>query len=276
MSDDVEPVPAPTDTEPVRRHRWRDWRWVLSNLLILVGVLVLLYPVSTWVYAWWQQRSLEQELVATHPMMAQPAAEVFVADMVPTGVDRTIFRTQEEKDKQVVEVESLRRAAARFASEFLQGDGSGGVPIGRVIIPKIGVDTVLVEGTGRADLREGPGHWPETPLPGMGGNFVVSGHRTTYGGPFFKLDKLKPGDRIDLLLPYAAASYRVTRTVVVLPSQTDVVAQRGKEELSLATCHPIYSARQRLVVQAEMVSFKVREEKAPAGTSTGVAPGGSG
>ena len=116
----------------------------------------------------------------------------------------------------------------------------------------------------------------ETPLPGLGGNFVVSGHRTTYGGPFFKLDKLEPGDRIDLLLPYAAATYRVTQKVIVFPNQTDVVAQSGKEELSLATCHPIYSARQRLVIKAEMVSFKVLEEKAPGGESTDMAPGGAG
>jgi len=163
------------------------------------------------------------------------------------------------------ELASLVEAARTFSGSLAADTASGVVPIGRVIIPKIGVDEVLVQGTGRGDLREGPGHWPETPLPGMGGNFVVSGHRTTYGAPFFKLDKLAVGDEIDVLLPYVAARYRVTRSLIVRPNQTDVVAQRGVEELSLATCHPVYSARQRLVVQAEMVSFKLLD-------SAGISP----
>ncbi|MCZ7665333.1 MAG: class E sortase [Thermoleophilia bacterium] len=130
---------------------------------------------------------------------------------------------------------------------------------GRLLIPDIGLDVVMVEGTGTADLRKGPGHWPETPLPGMGGNFVVSGHRTTYGAPFFKLNQLEPGDEIQVLLPFAALTYQVTRTMIVLPTETEVVAQRGIEEVSLTTCEPIYSASRRLIVQAELSGFRLIE-----------------
>jgi len=88
---------------------------------------------------------------------------------------------------------------------------------------------------------------------------VVSGHRTTYGAPFFRLDNLEAGDEIQLVLPYVAAVYRVWRSIVVLPYETQVVAQRGVEEISLATCHPIYSAAQRLVVQAQLVEYQLLE-----------------
>ncbi len=240
------------------------WRRILSGVLILAGVALLLYPVGTWGYAWWQQRDLARKLVADHPALTTPSRSYFNEDMFQLNKD--IFELKTERAallkaaaevKRVAELASLAEAARAFTGSLAADAASGAVPIGRVIIPKIGVNVVLVQGTGRGDLREGPGHWPETPLPGLGGNFVVSGHRTTYGAPFLKLDKLAVGDEIDVLLPYAAARYRVTRSLIVRPDETDVVAQRGVEELSLATCHPIYSARQRLIVQAEMVSFKL-------------------
>jgi sortase A len=115
----------------------------------------------------------------------------------------------------------------------------------------------MVEGTGTGDLKQGPGHWAETPFPGQGGNFVVSGHRTTYGAPFFKLNDVKVGDEVDLVLPYAVARYTVTRVVIVSPDQVDTVAQLGREQVSLAACHPIYSAKQRIVVQGDLTSFKL-------------------
>ena len=270
--------------QATKGSRWR-WRRILSNVLILAGLALLLYPVGTWGYAWWQQRELARQLVATHPALTIPSRAYFNEDMLPLKEDPFQVKTEQDaalkaaaeakraaaKAKRDAELASLVEAARAFTASFAADAASGVVPIGRVIIPKIGVDVVLVQGTGRGDLREGPGHWPETPLPGLGGNFVVSGHRTTYGAPFFKLDKLAAGDEIDVLLPYVAATYRVTRTVIVRPDQTDVVAQRGVEELSLATCHPIYSARQRLVVQAEMVSFKLLETTAasPASGSGG-------
>ena len=239
------------------RSARRRWARVLSTALMLAGVSILLYPVGTWGYAWWQQRGLARELLVSYPALTLPSPTYFHEDMFQLKVEQDALRKAAAEAKRDAELAALVAGARAFTASLAADPASGGVPIGRVVIPKIGVDAVLVEGTGRGDLREGPGHWPETPLPGLGGNFVVSGHRTTYGAPFFRLDKLAEGDEIDVLLPYVAARYRVTRSLIVRPNQTDVVAQRGVEELSLATCHPIYSARQRLVVQAEMVSFKL-------------------
>ena len=91
---------------------------------------------------------------------------------------------------------------------------------------------------------------------------MVSGHRTTYGAPFRKFDKVKEGDLVDLVLPYAVARYRVSRVVIVKPNEMEAVAQLGREQVSLAACHPLYSASKRIVVQGELISFKLTE---PAG-----------
>jgi sortase A len=225
---------------------------VVGNLLILAGLLVLAYPAATWGYTWWQQRELGQRLERAHPRLADSAAGFFASALsVEEGRTTNVSRGTEARERA-----DLRKQAEEFAAQLRNETG----PIGRILIPGIGVDAVLMEGTGRKDLREGPGHWPETPLPGMGGNFVVSGHRSTYGAPFRKLDDLAPGDEIQVLLPYAALRYRVTRSMIVKPDDVQVVAPGGQEEIFLATCHPIYSARERLVVRGELAAFELLDD----------------
>ncbi|HVA02322.1 MAG TPA: class E sortase [Acidimicrobiales bacterium] len=129
-----------------------------------------------------------------------------------------------------------------------------GNPIGFLRIPKIGLDKVIVQGTSTTDLRQGPGHYPGTPLPGELGNAAIAGHRTTYGAPFYNLDKLGPGDTIEITTVQGAFTYRVTHTLVVSPSDTSVVDNTATPELTLTTCNPRFSASQRLVVHAELTS----------------------
>ena len=76
-------------------------------------------------------------------------------------------------------------------------------------MPSIGVSSVVVAGTDTASLRLGPGHYPGTPLPGARGTVAIAGHRTTYGAPFRKLDKLARGDRIEVRMPYGTFVYAV-------------------------------------------------------------------
>ena len=242
------------------------WRRLIADLMILGGLLVLLYPVGTWGYARWQQSRLAADLAASDPVFQAPPADFFQG-MTPTAIADRVGVATDEAAKRKALLADLKAAALAFEASL--GDKQG-VPLGKILIPKIGVDRVLIQGTGKGDLREGPGHWPSTPFPGQGGNFVVSGHRTTYGAPFFRLDRLKVGDTIDLLMPYAAIRYKVTRSVIVLPTQVEEVRQRGFEQISLATCHPIYSAKQRLVVQAELDSFRLLGRAASlTGTTSG-------
>jgi sortase A len=127
-----------------------------------------------------------------------------------------------------------------------------GEPVAIIRIPKIGAEHAVVEGVTLADLRKGPGHYPGTPLPGEAGNAAVAGHRTTYGAPFNRLDELAPGDPIEITTVRGSYTYKVSESKVVLPSQVEVLAPTPDARLTLTTCNPKYSAKQRLVVVAAL------------------------
>jgi sortase A len=122
-------------------------------------------------------------------------------------------------------------------------------------IPKIGLDEVVVyEGVDRDTLKNGPGHMERTPLPGQVGNAVISGHRTTYGRPFFDFDLLAVGDHVMVETSIGTHTYEIREIQVVLPTDVWVTDPRPGSWLTMTTCEPKFSARQRLVVFAEMVN----------------------
>ncbi len=140
-------------------------------------------------------------------------------------------------------------------------------------IPRLGANysEVVVEGVQVADLRKGPGHYPGTALPGRVGNFVVSGHRTTYGAPFGQLDRLRPTDPIVLETRAGWYVYRVIRQQIVAPTAINVIdpvpqhpgARPTQAMLTFTTCHPRYSARERLVVFGRLDSVRLRAAGPP-------------
>lgn len=135
------------------------------------------------------------------------------------------------------------------------GTSASGSAVGRIVIPAIGLDMVVVQGTDAAALAKGPGHYPATPMPCAAGNVGIAGHRTTFLHPFYDLNELKPGDVIELITRATSCTYRVSAPpFVVVPSDTAVVAGTpGSSELTLTTCNPIGSSAQRLVVKATML-----------------------
>jgi sortase A len=127
-----------------------------------------------------------------------------------------------------------------------------GDPVARLEIPRIGVDEIVVSGVGVEDLKKGPGHYPQTPLPGQAGNAAIAGHRTTYGAPFFNIDELAPGDEVISTTFAGRFVYRVSGTVVVSPTEVGVIAGTADSRLTLTSCHPLYSASSRIVVTAQL------------------------
>jgi sortase A len=127
-----------------------------------------------------------------------------------------------------------------------------GDAIGRIDIPAIGVGEYVVEGTDTENLRKGPGHYPETPLPGERGTVAIAGHRTTYGAPFRDIDDLGRGDRIFVDLPYGRYAYRVQRIKIVDDQDRSVLRRARYDRLVLSACHPLYSAAQRVIVLARL------------------------
>jgi sortase A len=138
------------------------------------------------------------------------------------------------------------------------------IPVGKGIaliqIPKIKVEKVVVQGVGRDDLKKGPGHVPSTVMPGQPGTFAISGHRTTYGAPFFRLNELVKGDVITVISRTSIYTYSVTATRIVRPTDTSVLDNvRGPDgkirpTIVLTTCHPRFSARQRYIVFGDLVA----------------------
>jgi sortase A len=127
-----------------------------------------------------------------------------------------------------------------------------GDAVARLRIPAIDVDEYVVEGTDTDHLRKGPGHYPDTPLPGQRGTVAIAGHRTTYGAPFRHVDELDPGDDILVDTPSGRFAYRVERVRIVDPTALWVTKRVGHDRLVLTACHPLYSAAQRIVVFAEL------------------------
>jgi sortase A len=193
-------------------------------LVMVAGVLLLAYAAImvlrgdplTAGYTAWQQRELERELAAVG--LSPHAA--------PGGT---------------------ASAARAFAAALEPGD-----PVGRLRIPGLGLDRVVVHGTGGSELAKGPGHYDETPLPGAGKTAAIAGHRTTFGAPFRHLDALERGERIVLELPYASFRYVVVGHEIVAEDDWTILRDRGFETLVLTACHPLYGSSHRWVVYARL------------------------
>lgn len=146
-------------------------------------------------------------------------------------------------------------ALATATAPQLIGEEAPGVgeALGWIRIPVADVDHVMVSGVTPEVLKLGPGHMPWTPLPGQPGNAVVSGHRTTYGAPFFDLDLLAVGDEIYVETAIGTHTYQVREILVVEPTGVWVTDPRPGAWLTLVTCTPRYSAAHRLIISAELV-----------------------
>jgi sortase A len=149
---------------------------------------------------------------------------------------------------------------AEIRQAYLERNVAVGDSLTRLLIPDIEVNVVVVEGTTASALRAGAGHYLDTPLPCEIGNVAIAGHRTTYGRPFHNVDQLAVGDQITLETPIGKCTYEVSQAPFpVSPTALEVVANTPEEAtLTLTTCHPKGSARQRLIIKATLVSSELK------------------
>jgi sortase A len=215
---------------------------IASTALITAGLVILLdvgmtlawsEPVST-LHGWLAQREAAQQLEdVTQRFEERVAAEPSAPSLDPP--------TEDER----LDPGEVSRLASLFEEEIENGEA-----IGRILIPAIDLNIVLVQGTATADLQKGPGHYPETVLPGQPGTVAIAGHRTTYLAPFRHIDELGPDDEVRIEMPYATVTYRFEKQLIVEPTQVGVVRDVDHNRLVLTACHPLYSAEQRIVVFA--------------------------
>jgi len=177
------------------------------------------------------------------------------------GTNATASQEQSSLRK---ELESTWTARAGIPAGRSDATKPRTIPVGKGIallqIPRIKVEQVVVQGVEKADLRKGPGHVPSTVMPGQPGTFGVSGHRTTYGAPFFRLNELAKGDIMTVVTRESVFTYQVTTKKLVLPDDVSVLDNvrgrdgRIKPTVTLTTCHPRFSAKQRLIVFGDLVA----------------------
>jgi sortase A len=223
-------------TATARRFGIRRALRALSSVMIVVGVILLADAAATLL---WQE-----PLSAVYAHFRQDA----LGDRL-VEIERSPLQAAEQRALRSIPDPSRRLA---FRARALERRLDPGDPMGRIVMPAIGVSEVFVQGTGSSDLRAGPGHYPQTPLPGEHGTVAIAGHRTTYGAPFRSIDELDRGDRIELRMPYGRFAYRVEWTRIVEPTEISVIDRVDHDRLVLSACHPLYSAAQRIVVFARL------------------------
>ena len=239
MAERVEPVeaPKPRTGSVVRVVRFLGWTSIWLGLFLLGFVVHQLF-VTTW-FAQQNNTALVnvvEESFATVEVTEVPYVPGEVVDapesVVPIDPDVPVPMLKVESDPAdgdafaIIRVPSLERLTEGWA---------------------------IVEGVSRSNLKNGVGHMPSTPLPGQPGNSVLSGHRTTYGAPFYEFDELVEGDIVEVETGIGVHIYEIRKIIIVRPTEIWVTQPRDGAWLTLTTCNPRFSARERLVVFAELI-----------------------
>jgi sortase A len=278
----------PPGSRLLRRNReraydraWRGGRLATvvaatGRTLITVGLLILLFVAyqlwGTGIYTARAQDDLKDDL---RDLIAQAAAATTAPTTAPpTTAAPTATAPGARASTSVAPTTTATTAPPTTVALPTPGEGDA---MAIIEIPDIDVDWAVVEGVRRDDLKKGPGHYPTTPWPGQLGNAAIAGHRTTYGAPFNRLDELEVGDEIHVTDISGQFTYRVTQQLVVSPSDVEVLAPPEDPTvalLTLTTCHPKYSASERLIIQAELVGEPIGAPVAPAPAPTPPAPVG--
>jgi sortase A len=211
---------------------------ILGTTLIAAGVLGLIWVVVVWrwqdpftaLYTHWQQQKLSHQL--DHEL--------------------AVFKPDHPRRGTPVRVD-VSAEAARFRRQTFPGEA-----IGRIVIGRLGLNMVLVDGTDEESLKKGPGRDLRTYMPGQNRLVYIAGHRTTYLAPFSHIDDIRDGDYIRLEMPYATFVYRATRHTIVPADDMAVLRSPRHEVLILQACHPRFFATHRYLVYASLVSVTPR------------------
>jgi sortase A len=213
---------------------------ITGAVMVVAGVLTLAWAVVVWrwqdpftaLYTHWQQdrlsTSLDHQFAKYHPVR----------------IDRTDLAAE-------------RLAISKDARTFRRNARTGQA-IGRIVIGRIGLKMVVVNGTDEETLKKGPGRDARSYMPGQDRLVYIAGHRTTYLAPFSHINAIRDGDVIRLQMPYATFVYRAFMHRVVTATDMSVLRSPNHEVLELQACHPRFFATHRYIVYAKLVSVLPR------------------
>jgi len=172
-----------------------------------------------------------------------------------------------------VSVSARTKVIAREARLYRIQSGRGQA-IGRIRVPRLDLNMILVNGTDHSSLTKGPGRDRRTYMPGEGQLVYIAGHRTTYLAPFAHIERLRSGDAVTLDVPYATFRYRVFKHRIVGAHEMSVLRSHGVEVVELQACHQRFFASQRYIAYARLVRVEPRGGAAfePPATALAAAP----
>jgi sortase A len=231
---------------------------IAGTVLAVAGVAMLVWVLVVWrwqdpftaLYTHWKQHQLSQaynrRFAAYRP-----------AQLRQNGVSISVTTKAIAREARLYRIHSER-----------------GQALGRIRVPRLGVNMILVDGTDHDSLTKGPGLDRRTYMPGEGQLVYIAGHRTTYLAPFAHIERLRSGDAVTLDVPYATFRYRVFKHRIVDANEMSVLRSHGREVVELQACHPRFFATERYIAYARLVQVEPRGGSAfaPPGTALAAAP----
>lgn len=218
--------------------------------LLLVGFFIVAYTINQTLFSTSvindEQELLENKFTVSSENLAELRSKNLSADVSLSNLQQT-----DEFQESFISIASKTLTNQAAKAEFLPD------VVGRLTILSANINHYVVFGATLNKLEYGPGYILGTSLPGTGGNFAIAGHRTTYGAPFGNLDKTEVGDSILFQTNTNQYEYVITEVKIVSPEDTYVLGNFGDDRITLSTCHPKFSARQRLVVVGELKRVEV-------------------
>ena len=218
--------------------------------LLLVGFFIVAYTINQTFFSTSvindEQELLENKFTVSSENLAELRSKNLSVDVSLSNLQQT-----DEFQESFISIATKTLTNQAAKAEFLPD------VVGRLTILSANINHYVVFGATLNKLEYGPGYILGTSLPGSGGNFAIAGHRTTYGAPFGNLDKTEVGDSILFQTNTNQYEYVITEVKIVSPDDTYVLGNFGDDRITLSTCHPKFSARQRLVVVGELKRVEV-------------------
>ncbi len=275
---------------PPEPHDWRFYVGIVGRTLITLGLLMFGF-VAYQLWGTGIQEARSQDVLKSEIEQIFAARGIVPDTLVPEGaspitspvhaapgavtpnqppVTAPLDPTSTAPTETVTSVDAVAPTTVALAPVAVRQELppiTAGSAVGLLNIPRLGVSKAIVAGVSVKDLREGPGHFPNTPFPGQLGNAAIAGHRTTYGSPFLHIDELQAGDAIEITTILGDVYlYQVTASEVVSKADYFVVTNSdpNKATLTLVTCTPIGTASHRLITYADLVTTR----SSPVGEAT--------
>ena len=216
----------------------------------MVGFFIVAYTINQTLFSTSvindEQELLENKFIVSSENLAELRSKNLSVDVSLSNLEQT-----DEFQESFISIATKTLTNEAAKAEFLPD------VVGRLTILSANINHYVVFGATLNKLEYGPGYILGTSLPGSGGNFAIAGHRTTYGAPFGNLDKTEVGDSILFQTNTNQYEYLITEVKIVSPEDTYVLGNFGDDRITLSTCHPKFSARQRLVVVGELNRVEV-------------------